>query len=167
MGYQPRPWRIADTLVVGLEMFRTLTTTWDDDLLRHNLMQGGDAEKVKALFPARSGKEILPGSNAWVISGKHTASGKPILANDPHLPFTLPSTWHMVHLKAPGLNVAGATLPGVPGVISGHNEFIAWGITNLGFDVQTCISSKSTCAPGATCIAAKHGRRGSSGNGSP
>jgi penicillin amidase len=136
LGYEPRPWRMADTLVVGLEMFRTLTTTWDDDLLRYNLMQGGDPEKVRALFPARSGKEILPGSNAWVVSGRHTASGQPILANDPHLPFTLPSTWHMVHLKAPGLNVVGATLPGVPGVLSGHNEHIAWGITNLGFDVQ-------------------------------
>jgi penicillin amidase len=136
LSYAPRPWRISDTLLVGLEMYRTLTTTWDDDLLRFQMLEGGQPEKVRALFPPRSGEEILPGSNAWAISGRHTASGKPILANDPHLPFTNPATWHMAHLKAPGLNVAGATLPGVPGIISGHNEFIAWGITNLGYDVQ-------------------------------
>lgn len=136
LGYEPRPWRISDTLAAGLEMYRTLTTTWDDDLMRYQLLDGGDPAKVKQLFPARSGREILPGSNAWVVSGKHTATGKPIVANDPHLGFSLPSTWHMIHLKAPGLNVAGATLPGIPGVLTGHNESIAWGITNLGFDVQ-------------------------------
>ena len=71
-----------------------------------------------------------------MISGKHTASGKPILANDPHLQFSIPSVWYQVHLQAPGLNVTGVSLPGVPCVIIGHNERIAWGVTNLGFDVQ-------------------------------
>ena len=71
-----------------------------------------------------------------MISGKLTASGKPILANDPHLDWSIPATWYQVHLKAPGLDVTGVSLPGVPGVIIGHNERIAWGITNLGFDVQ-------------------------------
>ena len=75
-------------------------------------------------------------SNNWVVSGKRTASGKPLLANDPHLPASAPSIWHMAHLTAPGVNVAGVTAPGAPGIIIGHNESVAWGMTNLGPDVQ-------------------------------
>ncbi|HYE73492.1 MAG TPA: penicillin acylase family protein, partial [Blastocatellia bacterium] len=75
-------------------------------------------------------------SNNWVVSGKRTTTGKPLLANDPHLAPTVPSVWYLVHLNAPGLHVAGVTLPGAPGVIIGHNERIAWGVTNLGPDVQ-------------------------------
>jgi penicillin amidase len=91
---------------------------------------------VNRLFPTRSGREIQPGSNAWAVSGKMTASGKPILANDPHLEYAVPATWYMVHLQAPGLNVSGVSLPGLPCVIIGHNQRIAWGVTNLGYDVQ-------------------------------
>jgi penicillin amidase len=80
--------------------------------------------------------EDLAASNNWVISGKFTASGKPMLANDPHLMPSAPSIWHMVHLTAPGVRVAGVTGPGLPGVILGHNENIAWGFTNVGPDVQ-------------------------------
>jgi penicillin G amidase len=75
-------------------------------------------------------------SNNWVVSGRRTASGKPLLANDPHLAPTAPSIWYLVHLSAPGLRVAGVSLPGAPGVIIGHNERVAWGVTNLGPDVQ-------------------------------
>lgn len=75
-------------------------------------------------------------SNNWVVSGKRTASGKPLLANDPHLLASAPSIWHMVHLSAPGLRVAGVTSPGLPGVVIGHNERIAWGFTNVGPDVS-------------------------------
>jgi penicillin amidase len=77
-----------------------------------------------------------PGSNNWVVAGRHTASGKPLLSNDMHLPLTAPGVWHMVDLAAPGIHVAGVTLPGVPGVIAGHNEHIAWGFTALYADVQ-------------------------------
>ena len=76
------------------------------------------------------------GSNDWVVSGSHTASGKPLLANDPHLGHGVPSIWYMIHLKAPGINVSGVSLPGLPAVIIGHNERIAWGVTNTGPDVQ-------------------------------
>ena len=76
------------------------------------------------------------GSNNWVVSGAHTKSGKPLLANDPHLTHSVPSVWYMVHLHAPGLNVTGVSLPGLPLVIIGHNEHIAWGMTNTGPDVQ-------------------------------
>ena len=76
------------------------------------------------------------GSNDWVVSGAHTKSGKPLLANDPHLGLSIPSEWYMVHLKAPGLDVSGVSLPGLPFVALGHNEHIAWGATNTGTDVQ-------------------------------
>lgn len=76
------------------------------------------------------------GSNSWVVSGSKTVSGKPLLASDPHLPPTSPSIWHIVHLSAGELRVAGVTAPGMPGVAIGHNESIAWGVTNLCPDVQ-------------------------------
>ena len=75
-------------------------------------------------------------SNNWVVSGARTASGKPLLANDPHLPPSAPSIWYMMHLSAPGLRVAGVTSPGLPGIVIGHNASIAWGFTNVGPDVQ-------------------------------
>ncbi|HVS81764.1 MAG TPA: penicillin acylase family protein [Pyrinomonadaceae bacterium] len=80
--------------------------------------------------------EGLAASNNWVVSGKRTASGKPLLANDPHLAASAPSIWYLVHLSAPGVRVAGVTAPGLPGVIIGHNDRIAWGMTNVGPDVQ-------------------------------
>ena len=80
--------------------------------------------------------DALAASNNWVVSGKRTVSGKPLLANDPHLRPTTPSIWHMVHLSAPGVRVAGVGSAGLPGVILGHNDRIAWGFTNVGPDVQ-------------------------------
>ncbi|MBP9663376.1 MAG: penicillin acylase family protein [Pyrinomonadaceae bacterium] len=80
--------------------------------------------------------EELAASNNWVISGKRTADGRPILANDPHLAPSAPGIWYLIHLSAPTMRVAGVTLPGVPGVVLGHNENIAWGATNVGPDVQ-------------------------------
>jgi penicillin G amidase len=75
-------------------------------------------------------------SNNWVVSGLRTASGKPLLANDPHLPSSAPSIWYMMHLSAPGLRVAGVTAAGLPGIVIGHNDSIAWGFTNVGPDVS-------------------------------
>ena len=80
--------------------------------------------------------DALAASNNWVVSGKHTITGKPLLANDPHLRPTAPSIWHLVHLSAPGVRVAGVATAGLPGVIIGHNDRIAWGFTNVGPDVQ-------------------------------
>jgi penicillin amidase len=76
------------------------------------------------------------GSNNWVVSGAHTATGKPLLANDTHLELGVPSIWYEVHLTSPGWNVKGFTLPGAPLVVIGHNDQIAWGFTNNGADVQ-------------------------------
>lgn len=80
--------------------------------------------------------ESLAASNNWVVNGKRTASGKPLLANDPHLAPAAPGIWYMTHLAAPGIRVAGVTAPGLPGIVIGHNGHVAWGFTNVGPDVQ-------------------------------
>lgn len=94
---------------------------------------------LHALFAAPSDgacRDCTPGSNNWVISGKHTASGKPLLSNDMHLGLNEPNIWYMADLRAPGFHAAGVTLPGVPFVVAGHNEHVAWGFTALYGDVQ-------------------------------
>jgi penicillin amidase len=136
LRYDPRPWSVRDSLLIILQMYRMLASSWREELNKSQMLAGGDAAKVNFLYPQRTGSEVQPGSNAWVISGAHSATGKPILANDPHLDWAVPSEWYLVHLKAPDLDVTGATLPGFPGIITGHNRRIAWGLTNLGFDVQ-------------------------------
>ena len=82
------------------------------------------------------------GSNNWVVSGAHTASGKPLLANDTHLELTLPPIWYEIHLTAPGWNVKGFTFPGAPLVVIGHNDHIAWGFTNNAADVMDLYEEK-------------------------
>jgi penicillin amidase len=142
LRYDPRPWSVVDSILVSLYMYRSLTTTWPEKLVKRNLLAAADAEKVNFLFPTRAGSEVAPGgdvqpgSNAWAISGRLTASGKPLLSNDMHLEYSIPGIWFMVGLRMPGMHVAGVSLPGTPGVIVGHNERIAWGVTNLHFDVQ-------------------------------
>jgi penicillin amidase len=76
------------------------------------------------------------GSNNWVLSGAKSASGKPMLANDPHLSLSLPAIWYETNLVGPGLNVSGVNIPGIPGILLGHNEHIAWGMTNMGPDAM-------------------------------
>ena len=76
------------------------------------------------------------GSNNWVVSGAHTATGKPLLANDTHLELSIPPSWYEIHLTAPNFNAKGFTLPGAPLIVIGHNDRIAWGFTNNGADVQ-------------------------------
>jgi penicillin amidase len=76
------------------------------------------------------------GSNNWAIAGSHTASGKPLLSNDMHLGLMEPNIWFMADLRAPGYHAEGVTLPGLPFVIAGHNEHVAWGYTALYADVQ-------------------------------
>ncbi|PYY14896.1 MAG: penicillin acylase family protein, partial [Acidobacteria bacterium] len=93
---------------------------------------------IRAL-DARSCDMCVPGSNNWVVSGAHTASGKPLLSNDMHIEHSIPDIWYETHLtKGDGqdYDVAGVSLPGLPFVIVGHNRRIAWGFTNLGPDVQ-------------------------------
>lgn len=101
-----------------------------------------DAVTSKDIAPYESYNQALAkpdeikGSNNWAVAGQKTSSGKPILCNDPHLQLNLPSIWYEVHLVSPTMNVYGASLPGSPGVISGFNDSIAWGVTNAGRDVR-------------------------------
>lgn len=142
-SYEPRPWTLTDTLLVGLAMFVELTDSMKDDINRRVMLdKSGDPAKFHRLFSAIDGGAVNPGSNAWVVSGAHSGSGKPMVANDPHLRYQVPGTWYLIHLKAPGFNVTGATLPGIPCVISGHNETIAWGVTNLQADVLDVYSEQ-------------------------
>lgn len=92
------------------------------------------ADALFGALPAEVG-EVL-GSNNFVVSGAHTESGKPLLANDTHLPLAVPCIWYIDHLTAPGWNVEGFSIPGVPLVIIGHNSRIAWGFTDNLADVQ-------------------------------
>ncbi|MCL4267058.1 MAG: penicillin acylase family protein [Anaerolineae bacterium] len=85
--------------------------------------------------PQTLGGEFFVGSNNWVISGQHTDTGLPLLANDPHLGIQMPAIWYQVGLHAPGYEAVGFSFAGVPGVIVGHNNDIAWGVTNTGADV--------------------------------
>ncbi len=103
-----------------------LPATWDKPL-----PTGTFPDALESFEP-----DLALGSNNWVVSGARTRSGKPLLANDPHLGHSIPSVWYMIHLEAPGLDVSGVSLPGAPAVIIGHNQRIAWGFTNTGPDVQ-------------------------------
>ena len=148
LRFDPQPWSGVDSILVALSMYRDMSTSWKDELQRAKVRTGADPAMLEFLYPKRSGGDVQPGSNAWVLGGKRTASGKPLLANDPHLEFGMPSTWYMVHMQAPSLNVSGSTLPGAPSVIIGHNDRIAWGMTNLHFDVQDLYAEKFNAQSG-------------------
>ena len=100
LGYDPKTWSPVDSVLVALQMTRTLTTSWRLELQKQTLLAGGDAAKVIFLYPVRGGEESQPGSNAWAISGARSASGRPILASDPHLEFSWPSAWYFAHRSA-------------------------------------------------------------------
>jgi penicillin G amidase len=94
---------------------------------------GPDNSVTQSTFPSTSLNELpVNGSNDWVVSGAHTVTGKPLLSNDMHLGHQMPNLWYEAHLHAASLDVAGVTLPGMPYVIVGHNQRIAWGFTNVG-----------------------------------
>jgi penicillin amidase len=89
-------------------------------------------QRPPAAIWAQGQPDAVNGSNDWVISGAHTVTGKPLLCNDMHLGHQMPNLWYEAHLKSGKLDVAGVTLPGMPYVIVGHNQRIAWGFTNIG-----------------------------------
>ncbi len=95
-----------------------------------------DMRSLRAAMGLSTCVGCAPGSNNWVVAGAHTASGKPLLANDMHLGLTEPNIWYMADLRTPGYHAAGVTMVGVPYVIAGHNEHVAWGITALYADTQ-------------------------------
>jgi penicillin G amidase len=164
LGYQPEEWTAVDSLTIGKYMAFDLGGHWGDQAFRQYLLQNFSEEKAYDLFPTYpkeapyiiSKNEIdfeqtfagavIPhefnGSNNWVVAGSKTESGKPLLADDPHLSLGTPSIWYQMHLDAPSVNVSGVIFAGIPGIILGHNESIAWGVTNTGPDVQDLFIEK-------------------------
>ncbi len=164
LRYRPEPWRPADSLVWGRLMALQLSGNWTEEILRARVARHLTPEQVADLWPGypadgpvalasiaadldglplRELASILPwelapkdASNSWVLSGDLTASGKPLLANDPHLALSAPGQWYLVRIETPERIWAGATAPGVPFLIAGHNGRIAWGFTTTHSDTQ-------------------------------
>ncbi len=152
LGYRPQPWNPMDSLIVKEVMALRLCVDYQSEILRAKLVKELGAQKALQILEEGIATPIpgiedmslsessmpLPfqGSNNWVLAGSRTESGKPLLANDPHLEISLPPIWYEIHIVCPGLNAVGVSLPGVPLVNIGHNESIAWGITNSRVDVQ-------------------------------
>lgn len=161
MGYEPEEWSKEDSLTLGKYMAYDLGGNWHGQMFRQYLLQHFDEKVAFDLFPSypKGAPHILDvaksmqfdfsksiaasfvpnqenGSNNWVIAGHRTESGLPLLADDPHLGLATPSIWYETHLKSPEVNVTGVIFAGIPGIILGHNEHIAWGVTNVGPDVQ-------------------------------
>lgn len=159
LGYEPEEWTPIDSLTIGKYMAYDLGGHWNLLAFRHwavnNLSEelyselditypedaktvtaSEDAPKVASWFDAAVLPNEFNGSNNWVVSGDKTASGKPLLADDPHLGLGTPSIWYQMHLQSPEQNVSGVIFAGIPGIILGHNDEIAWGVTNVGPSVQ-------------------------------
>lgn len=101
-----------------------------------------DMDQVWALKRLLKTDDPGVGSNNWVVGGSRTTTGMPLLANDPHLGMQIPSVWYANGLHGGGFDVVGVVFPGVPGVVIGHNNRIAWGVTNVGPDVQDLFIEK-------------------------
>lgn len=159
LRYRPEPWRVEDTLSIKYLLALGLSADFESEIIRGELVNRFGSKALEIMEPeidflpepeARMEilelsfvrPEIMAGSNNWVVSGKLTASGRPILANDPHLSITVPPIWLEMALECRGFKAAGMTLPGVPLVVIGHNENIAWGVTNSYADVQDLFLEK-------------------------
>ncbi|WP_183163649.1 penicillin acylase family protein [Alteribacter keqinensis] len=166
LGYEPEPWTAEDSAIVVKYMGYTLTGNHRNELENYQLVQalGEDAQylfpeyHIADHFPTiyeQIDIEDLPfdseslqslisfapsefnGSNNWAIGGEFTESGFPIVANDPHLGLAIPSVWYQTHLELEGdFHSVGVTVPGVPGVVLGHNENLAWGVTSMSVDQE-------------------------------
>ena len=155
LAYEPEPWQPADSLVLGKLLALMLGGNWFEELRRTALLERLTPDEVEFLMPTTladgpttlarapappvAAAQLLAAvpaiirprraSNAWAIDGRHTESGKPILASDPHLGLTAPGIWYLASIDAPGLSMTGGTVPGMPVHLLGHNGHIAWGLT--------------------------------------
>jgi penicillin amidase len=170
LRFSPEPWKPADTLVWGKLMDFQLGGNYRGELVRARLAQTVSADDLAFLYPdypkdapttlaalaplyrqlpLASLYAALPAalgphfaSNNWVVDGAHSASGKPLLANDPHLAFGAPGFWYLARLKTPEREIAGGTVAGTPLVIVGHNDKIAWGFTTTTADIEDLFIEK-------------------------
>lgn len=157
LRYRPERWRPADSLVWGRMMALFLSRNWREEALRAGLAKRLSERQLDVLFPPYPADapttlaDLLDladpsfgsASNAWAVAGAHSASGKPLLANDPHLRFGTPGQWYLARIEAPGFSFAGATVAGVPFPILGHNGHVAWGLTSAESDVQDLFVERS------------------------
>lgn len=157
--HDPEPWVPADSLVWARLMAFQLSTNMGSERTRERLSRTLSPEQLQAILPGSEPDEptTIPStakalldryippppeleshtaSNAWVLAGDKTATGSPILANDPHLGFTAPNLWYFANIETPDLKLSGVTVPGVPFHILGHNDQIAWGFTTTYADTQ-------------------------------
>ena len=160
LGVEPEPWQVEDSLTIGLLMQLDLSWAMGEELKRAVELARLGRERAVDLWgwtrtqarawippgegvsqPRRDYEPITPpmgglGSNSWAVSPARSAAGRPLLANDPHLGVQMPGSFFAVHLRGPRTHVAGATIAGVPGVIIGHTEDVAWGLTLAMVDDQ-------------------------------
>jgi len=162
LRYRPEPWRPVDSLVWGRMMALQLSDNMRQELLRARLSRRLSPQQLADLYPTTLRREqpttiasggasldldrlwaALPmelmstgASNEWVVDGQRSQTGKPILANDPHLRYIMPNLWYLARVTTPEGSLAGATVPGIPFFILGHNDFIAWGMTTTHGDTQ-------------------------------
>jgi len=153
LRHEPEPWEPAHSVVWGRLMGVQLSQEWRHEILRARLREILPTERIEELFPpdgddapttiaAPGDVGLLPpysASNAWVVAGRRTASGLPILANDPHLGFEAPGIWYLARIVTPELVLTGATVPGVPFPVLGHNGHVAWGITTTHADTDDLV----------------------------
>lgn len=170
LRFSPEPWTPADTLVWGKLMDFQLGGNYRGELLRARLAKTVSAEDMEFLYPdypkdaPRTLAALTPlyrqlpldrlyaalpeamgphfASNNWVVDGAHSSSGKPLLANDPHLGFSSPGFWYLARLKTPEHDIEGGSVAGTPLVIIGHNEKIAWGFTTTTADIEDLFIEK-------------------------
>ena len=136
--YVNRSWHDRPPTVMREDLTQPDSKTGDSDDEDDNDDDSPDNSVTQRTLPSEA-QDSLPseglpvnGSNDWVVSGTHTVTGKPLLSNDMHLGHQMPNLWYEAHLHSGSLDVAGVTLPGMPSVIVGHNQRIAWGFTNVG-----------------------------------
>ncbi len=164
LQFRPEPWQPADSLVWQKLMGLQLASNWDRELAQAALAAKLGPERAAALDPdprpddAVTISQVLgatddlrfaelkramtavvrpaSASNVWAVGGARTTTGKPVLANDPHLNFQVPGIWYFVGIDTPALKMFGATIPGVPLQIIGHNGHVAWGLTTTEGDTS-------------------------------
>jgi penicillin amidase len=146
LGYRPEPWTPADSLVWGRLMAWQLSGNWRDERLRQVLADRLPPQVMQVLWPTNQSHAFLDdphwtllgagASNNWVLAGNRSVTGKPLLANDPHLALDMPAAWYLARLETPAGRLVGATAPGVPLIVIGDNDHVAWGFTTTNADTQ-------------------------------
>ena len=134
LNIKPEKWSLEDSLkIMSYIEWGLGGWSYTLELLRENLITKLGVEMADKIIPLYSGAKVdnAIGSNGWVVSPNKSESGAVLFANDPHLPLMLPAIWILMHLSCPGLNTIGSSFPGVPSVVLGHNENIAWGATTV------------------------------------